>query len=61
MLILLNVSLIKKIKNTSETCYFIGSLLLFKASKKQNSSALFITKAEYIIVGAQNLYMKQTL
>jgi hypothetical protein len=51
-------------KRTSGTCQFLGKSLVSWASKKQNSIALSIAEAEYIIAGhccAQLLWMRQTL
>jgi hypothetical protein len=51
-------------KSTSGTCQFLGRSLVSWASKKQNSVALSIAEAEYIVVGhccAQLLWMRQTL
>ncbi|XP_066323441.1 secreted RxLR effector protein 161-like [Miscanthus floridulus] len=51
-------------KSTSWTCQFLGRSLVSWSSKKQNSVALSITKAEYVAAGAccaQLLWMKQTL
>jgi hypothetical protein len=39
-------------KNTSGTCHFIRSSLVFWASKKQNPIALSITETKYIAVGS---------
>ncbi|GMI86883.1 cysteine-rich RLK (RECEPTOR-like protein kinase) 8 [Hibiscus trionum] len=51
-------------KNTSETCQFLGSMLISWFCKKQNSVALSTTEAEYISLGsccAQVLWMEQQL
>ena len=51
-------------KNTTDTCHFLGHSLVSWHSKKQNSVALSMVEAEYIVVGlccAQILWMKQTL
>jgi hypothetical protein len=51
-------------KSTLETCQFLGSSLVSRDSKKQNSVALSIVEAEYIVIGhccAQLLRMRQTL
>ena len=51
-------------KSTSGTCQFIGSALVSRDSKKQNSVALSTAEAEYISTGsccAQILWMKQQL
>ena len=51
-------------KSTSGTCQLLGRSLVSWSSKKQNSVALSIAKAEYISTGsccAQILWMKATL
>ena len=51
-------------KNTSGTYHFLGHSFVSWHSKKQNSVALSMTKAEYIAVGlccAQIIWIKQTL
>ncbi|KAK9044453.1 hypothetical protein V6N11_058353 [Hibiscus sabdariffa] len=51
-------------KSTSDTCQFLGSMLISWFSKKQNSVALSTTEAEYISAGsccAQVLWKKQQL
>jgi hypothetical protein len=51
-------------KSTSWTYHFLGRSLVSWASKKQNSVALSIAEAEYIVAGlccAQLLWMRQTL
>jgi hypothetical protein len=51
-------------KSTSATCQFLGTSLVSRASKKQNSVTLSTVKAEYIVTGhccAQLLWMRQTL
>jgi hypothetical protein len=51
-------------KSTSVTCQFLERSLVSWASRKQNSVALSIAKAEYIAAGhccAQLLWMRQTL
>jgi hypothetical protein len=51
-------------KSTSGTCQFLGRSLVSWAPKKQNSVALSIAEAEYIVAGhccAQLLWMRQTL
>jgi hypothetical protein len=51
-------------KSTTGTCQFLGRSLLSWSSKKQNSVALSMAKAEYVAAGAcctQLLWMKQTL
>ncbi|GAV72152.1 hypothetical protein CFOL_v3_15641, partial [Cephalotus follicularis] len=51
-------------KSTSDTCQFLGNMLISWFSKKQNSVALSTTKAEYIAAGsccAQVMWMKQQL
>jgi hypothetical protein len=51
-------------KSTLGTCQFLGRSLVSWASKKQNSVAMSIAEAEYIVVGhccVQLLWMRQTL
>jgi hypothetical protein len=51
-------------KSTSGTCQFLGRSLVSWSSKKQNSVALPIAKAEYVAADAccaQLLWMKQTI
>ena len=51
-------------KNTSDTCQFLGHMLVSWSSKKQNSVALSTAEAEYIAIGnccAQILWIKQQL
>ena len=51
-------------KSTSGSCPFLGSSLVSWSSKKQNSTTLSTTEAEYITAGsccAQVLWMIQTL
>jgi hypothetical protein len=48
-------------KSTFGACHLLGHSLVSWSSKKQNLVALFTVKAEYIAVGAQILYMKQSL
>ena len=51
-------------KNTSGTCHFLGHSLMSWYNKKQNSVALSMVEAEYIIVRlgcAQVLWKKYTL
>jgi hypothetical protein len=51
-------------KSTTGTCQFLGRSLVSWSSKKQNSVALSMAKAEFVAVGAccaQLLWMKQTL
>ncbi|GMI64726.1 cysteine-rich RLK (RECEPTOR-like protein kinase) 8 [Hibiscus trionum] len=51
-------------KSTSDTCQFLGSVLISWFSKKQNSVALSTTEAEYISLGsccAQVKWMKQQI
>jgi hypothetical protein len=51
-------------RSTSGTCQLLGRSLISWSSKKQNSVALSITEAEYIVAGsccAQILWMKATL
>jgi hypothetical protein len=50
--------------STTGTCQFLGRSLLSWSSKKQNSVALSMAEAEYVVAGAccaQLLWMKQTL
>jgi hypothetical protein len=51
-------------KSTSRACHFLRRSLVSSSSKKQNSVALSITEAKYIVVGScctQILYFKQSL
>jgi hypothetical protein len=51
-------------KSTSGTCQFLGRSLVSWSSKKQNSVALSMAEAEYVVAGsgcAQLLWMWQTL
>jgi hypothetical protein len=51
-------------KSTTRTCKFLGRSLVSWSSKKQNSVALSMAEAEYVVAGAccaQLLWMKQTL
>ena len=51
-------------KSTSGTCQFLGNCLVSWSFKKQNSVALSIAKAEYVVAGAccaQVFWMKHTL
>ena len=53
-----------KRKNTSDTCHFLGHLLVSWHSKKQNLVALSTTETEYIAIGlccVQILWIKQTI
>ena len=51
-------------KSISDTCQFLGNMLISWSSKKQNSVALSTTEAEYVAIAsccAQVLWMKQQL
>jgi hypothetical protein len=51
-------------KSTSGTCQFLGRSLVSWASKKQNSVAISIAEAKYIVAGhccVQLLWMRKTL
>jgi hypothetical protein len=51
-------------KSTSRTCQFLGKSLVCWSSEKQNSVALSMAEAEYVVARsccAQLLWMRQTL